>query len=276
MALINCPECNREISDKAKSCPHCGFQQKSADIHVGYDSNIAINASKNENARFIQMIGKLSVVFGIILLIKAFGMSVSNYNSNYINLHRISERHNIIILGCLLVLVGAILFAIFRSKYNKELSKQSIKEQHISNSITPTFISNNFVGVQYGAANIICRILLSLVSGYLIGDASITILANIHYLISVPIFIFKVIVHYMIPLSVVIYSLRNKQIEDVFCTIFFYQLILIIYNIVDRLFNANLSLAASEILQPFILLSFAYPAIGLIAIHLYRQHKIKS
>ncbi len=24
MALIKCPECSREISDKAKSCPHCG------------------------------------------------------------------------------------------------------------------------------------------------------------------------------------------------------------------------------------------------------------
>ncbi|WP_159453507.1 double zinc ribbon domain-containing protein [Geoanaerobacter pelophilus] len=25
MALINCPECSREISNKAVSCPHCGF-----------------------------------------------------------------------------------------------------------------------------------------------------------------------------------------------------------------------------------------------------------
>jgi len=25
MALINCPECNRRISDKAKSCPGCGY-----------------------------------------------------------------------------------------------------------------------------------------------------------------------------------------------------------------------------------------------------------
>ena len=25
MALINCPECSREISDKAASCPHCGL-----------------------------------------------------------------------------------------------------------------------------------------------------------------------------------------------------------------------------------------------------------
>ena len=25
MALINCPECNKQISDKATNCPHCGF-----------------------------------------------------------------------------------------------------------------------------------------------------------------------------------------------------------------------------------------------------------
>ena len=25
MALINCPECNREVSSTAKNCPHCGF-----------------------------------------------------------------------------------------------------------------------------------------------------------------------------------------------------------------------------------------------------------
>jgi hypothetical protein len=25
MALINCPECHRSISDKAVTCPHCGF-----------------------------------------------------------------------------------------------------------------------------------------------------------------------------------------------------------------------------------------------------------
>lgn len=25
MALIKCPECNKEVSDKAKTCPHCGY-----------------------------------------------------------------------------------------------------------------------------------------------------------------------------------------------------------------------------------------------------------
>ncbi|MFZ5940279.1 MAG: zinc ribbon domain-containing protein [Bacteroidota bacterium] len=26
MALINCPECNKEVSNSAKTCPHCGFE----------------------------------------------------------------------------------------------------------------------------------------------------------------------------------------------------------------------------------------------------------
>ena len=25
MALIDCPSCNKKISDKADDCPHCGF-----------------------------------------------------------------------------------------------------------------------------------------------------------------------------------------------------------------------------------------------------------
>lgn len=32
MALINCPECGKEISDKAKSCPNCGAKVKKTGI----------------------------------------------------------------------------------------------------------------------------------------------------------------------------------------------------------------------------------------------------
>lgn len=28
MALIKCRECGKDISDKAKSCPNCGFEKK--------------------------------------------------------------------------------------------------------------------------------------------------------------------------------------------------------------------------------------------------------
>jgi hypothetical protein len=32
MALIQCPECNKQVSDAAKTCPHCGFQLSSNDV----------------------------------------------------------------------------------------------------------------------------------------------------------------------------------------------------------------------------------------------------
>ena len=28
MAIIQCPECSKEVSDKAGNCPHCGFGVK--------------------------------------------------------------------------------------------------------------------------------------------------------------------------------------------------------------------------------------------------------
>lgn len=28
MALVNCKECNKEISDSAKQCPHCGYKKR--------------------------------------------------------------------------------------------------------------------------------------------------------------------------------------------------------------------------------------------------------
>jgi hypothetical protein len=40
MALINCPECEKEISDKTQACPHCGFpipEQKQQDAKMVLD-----------------------------------------------------------------------------------------------------------------------------------------------------------------------------------------------------------------------------------------------
>lgn len=38
MALINCPECNKEISDKASSCPNCGFPIQSQSFKPKFSS----------------------------------------------------------------------------------------------------------------------------------------------------------------------------------------------------------------------------------------------
>lgn len=53
MALINCPECNKEISNKAQSCPHCGCPINSNTGHsiyiIGYrDTDTAVSAGLKE------------------------------------------------------------------------------------------------------------------------------------------------------------------------------------------------------------------------------------
>ncbi len=34
MALINCPECGKEISDTARACPHCGYTENAIEIPI--------------------------------------------------------------------------------------------------------------------------------------------------------------------------------------------------------------------------------------------------
>ena len=50
MALIECPECNKEVSDKAISCPHCGFPiadiQKTESQHTVKVNNKIYDISK--------------------------------------------------------------------------------------------------------------------------------------------------------------------------------------------------------------------------------------
>lgn len=53
MSLINCPECNKEISDKAKQCVYCGYPINSSEIYslyiTGYrDTDTAMLAGLRE------------------------------------------------------------------------------------------------------------------------------------------------------------------------------------------------------------------------------------
>ncbi len=61
MALINCPECNKEISDKAISCPHCGYP---IDIKPNKDNkyyDIELLSIQNQNK--IHVVKYLTRVF---------------------------------------------------------------------------------------------------------------------------------------------------------------------------------------------------------------------
>ena len=44
MALIKCPECNKEISDKSNTCVHCGYYKwlKIKDVLNRYEMTVEI------------------------------------------------------------------------------------------------------------------------------------------------------------------------------------------------------------------------------------------
>lgn len=66
MALIKCPECGKEISDKASSCPSCGYPINNIKVETEQDRvNIR---GKNTGKNFLifgSMLFLVSMVFGI-------------------------------------------------------------------------------------------------------------------------------------------------------------------------------------------------------------------
>ena len=50
MALINCPECGKEISDRVKACPNCGFplQEETNEVKQVEITNVKIDKKKTK------------------------------------------------------------------------------------------------------------------------------------------------------------------------------------------------------------------------------------
>lgn len=58
MALINCPECGKEISDKVKACPHCGYPlvEESIDPSIPKPQQVEVTGvriDKNKSKKII-------------------------------------------------------------------------------------------------------------------------------------------------------------------------------------------------------------------------------
>lgn len=71
MAMINCPECGKEISDKAPACPNCGHPLKMADPTSKMQSGPAKSAKKPKKKG--SCIGGIIVIIAIVAVIAAIG-----------------------------------------------------------------------------------------------------------------------------------------------------------------------------------------------------------
>lgn len=71
MALINCPECGTQVSDKAESCPKCSFPINSKTEKI----------AKREEGCFLQTLNIgcviiLALITSIVILFIIFGIAL--------------------------------------------------------------------------------------------------------------------------------------------------------------------------------------------------------
>ena len=72
MALINCPECNKEVSDTAKNCPHCGYmlsdtEKTSFTVEVKKTHISELKREFSKGAAFI-VVGIFASLFSLLIL----------------------------------------------------------------------------------------------------------------------------------------------------------------------------------------------------------------
>lgn len=78
MALINCPECKKKVSDTAEHCPNCGFAVKA---YVEKKKSQQISSKEiNESSSLIGIIFIAVIICVCFLLFKA--CSTPTYDSN--------------------------------------------------------------------------------------------------------------------------------------------------------------------------------------------------
>ena len=59
MALVNCPECNQEVSSEAMNCPKCGFPLHKGENREQIHKFLLTFARKDNSLRINRLVGLL-------------------------------------------------------------------------------------------------------------------------------------------------------------------------------------------------------------------------
>lgn len=69
MALINCPECNKEISDKVQACPHCGYPLVEEVVNQEIQKNDIAEQKARKNKKIIVVL-LFVIIIGVGLIVR--------------------------------------------------------------------------------------------------------------------------------------------------------------------------------------------------------------
>ena len=78
MALIRCPECRREVSDSADSCPHCGYKIEKATLEKFVPVSTELSSSKPTSSEIVKavicfVLGIPTLLWGILTMAAGYG-----------------------------------------------------------------------------------------------------------------------------------------------------------------------------------------------------------
>lgn len=68
MALINCAECHKPISDRSATCPHCGCPSRAATIRERFELGIAMMKAYRDEIES-RLLGSMTFFAGIVALL---------------------------------------------------------------------------------------------------------------------------------------------------------------------------------------------------------------
>ena len=89
MALIHCPECNKEISDKVKACPFCGYPFEAGADTKGELQQVeiaSVNIASKDPARTKKILaGVIATIVILAISVAIFGIIKSNNEKKTFN-----------------------------------------------------------------------------------------------------------------------------------------------------------------------------------------------
>lgn len=134
MALIKCPECGKEISDKAINCPNCGFPINLVEVETEQDRIIV--RGKNRGKNFLIFGGILflvSMVFyigtsNVELGLRAKKLTVGLYGSEVFEWLFLRYTPDLLLwVSIILVVIGMIFLVTSNENKSIQLSKKLIE-----------------------------------------------------------------------------------------------------------------------------------------------------
>lgn len=132
MALIKCPECSKEISDRAASCIHCGCPLQQA-TNTAYRAEVPPMPEETVRSKTVRMSQKQTIAVVVLVAISVFLPLVLSRSGLY-NFHLMS------FVLSLIPCVAVALLAVFQPKKKELLCVIALTFSAVINFVVPQFL----------------------------------------------------------------------------------------------------------------------------------------